>query len=255
MNRDLMQFTFDQHAIRVVMQNGEPWWVAKDVCDALGHSNSRVSLDRLDADEKGVSTVYTPGGPQQMAVINEAGLYRLIFTSRVEAAERFKRWLAHDVLPTIRRTGEYKTKERKQKDEASERRLAIMELNAKTRQAKLIFDVTQRFRDRLSDIAIESLLAVGANVLTGKDLLPLPTSERLYSATEIGTELGISANKVGRIANQLGLKTEEYGVHVLDKSPYSSKQVDSFRYNERGRQRILEFYQNAIALNTQPREE
>lgn len=104
---ELMQFGFEGHQVRIVMRDGEPWWVAKDVCDALGHSNSRVALERLDPDEKGVSTVYTPGGPQEMQVINEQGLYRLIFTSRVEKAERFKRWLAHEVLPQIRRTGTY----------------------------------------------------------------------------------------------------------------------------------------------------
>ncbi|MCL6594568.1 MAG: hypothetical protein K6T31_11370 [Alicyclobacillus sp.] len=85
-----------------------------------------------------------------------------------------------------------------------------------------------------------------AKVLTGQELLPLPTTERLYTASEIGAELGISANKVGRIANHLGLKTEEYGVYVLDKSPYCDKQVEAFRYNERGRARIIEYLQRTV---------
>lgn len=102
-------FNYEDKPIRVVVVDNDLWWVAKDICNALEHSNSRMALDRLDEDEKGVSTVYTPGGPQKLQVINEQGLYRLIFTSRVEKAEDFKRWLAHEVLPSIRKHGIYAT--------------------------------------------------------------------------------------------------------------------------------------------------
>lgn len=240
-------FTYGTKQVRVVMRGGEPWFIAKDVCEVLEHTNSRVALERLDDDEKGVSTVYTHGGPQEMAIINEAGLYSLILTSRKPEAKAFKRWVTHDVLPSIRKTGKYETPARKAQDEETAqlrvKRLAIMELNAKTRQAKLLLEMTNRFKDRLSDTAIESMLAISAKVLTGQELIPLPTTERLYTASEIGAELGISANKVGRIANHLGLKTKEYGVYVLDKSPYCDKQVEAFRYNERGRARIIEYLQ------------
>ncbi|AEJ43798.1 phage repressor protein [Alicyclobacillus acidocaldarius] len=245
----LMELTYQGRKVRVVIIDGQPWWVAKDVCEALGHSNNRAALERLDDDEKGVSTVYTPGGPQKMAVVNEAGLYRLIFTSRVEQAEQFKRWTYHEVLPSIRKTGEYKTSERRQQDEIAQKRIMIMELNAKTRQAKLLLDMTYRFKDRLSDVAIESLLAFSANLLAGREMLPLPTTERLYTATEIAEELGVSANAVGRAANALGLKTDEFGKFVLDKSPYSNKQVEAFRYNERGREMLTKhFMGNRIDL-------
>lgn len=100
-------FEYNGRAIRVVMQDGEPWFVAKDVCEVLEHTNSRMALERLDDDEKGVSTVYTPGGPQEMAVVNEAGLYALVMTSRLPEAKAFRRWITHDVLPQIRRTGAY----------------------------------------------------------------------------------------------------------------------------------------------------
>ncbi|WP_217424092.1 Bro-N domain-containing protein [Magnetospirillum sp. UT-4] len=84
---------------------GMPWFVAADVCRCLEIGTEQTR--RLDEDEKGLRTVQTPGGPQQMATVNEPGVYRLVFTSRKPSAERFKRWLAHDVLPTIRRTGGY----------------------------------------------------------------------------------------------------------------------------------------------------
>lgn len=127
------------------------------------------------------------------------------------------------------------------------KRLMVMEMNAKTRQAKLLFDTAHRFRDRMSDKAIESVLAVGAKLLTGEELIPLPTAEKLYTAAEIAAEAGVSANVVGRIANRYGLKTAEYGQYVLDKSPYSDKQVAAFQYNERGKARILEILARELA--------
>lgn len=88
--------------------SGEPWWVADEVCSALGIVNPRDTLRKvLDDDERGVATVYTPGGPQQKATINEPGLYSLILRSRKPEAKRFKRWVTHEVLPQIRKTGSY----------------------------------------------------------------------------------------------------------------------------------------------------
>lgn len=83
------------------------WWFADEVCDALGIADHRQSTRYLDADEKGVFTKHTPGGPQQKATVNESGLYSLILRSRKPEAKRFKRWVTHEVLPQIRRTGRY----------------------------------------------------------------------------------------------------------------------------------------------------
>ncbi|WP_304459252.1 Bro-N domain-containing protein [Alicyclobacillus sendaiensis] len=147
---DIVEFVYEGHQVRTVLIDGEPWWVAKDVCNALGHTNSRVALERLDDDEKGVSTVYTPGGPQQMAIINEAGLYRLIFTSRVDEAERFKRWVSHEVLPSIRRTGMYAVPQSPmaiedliilQAQSVKELKAKVAELEEKTRVAMARIDI------------------------------------------------------------------------------------------------------------------
>ena len=78
---------FEDRTVRMILKDGEPWWVAKDVCDILGHTNSRMALDRLDADEKGVSRTYTPGGAQDLAVVNEPGLYALVMGSRKPEAK------------------------------------------------------------------------------------------------------------------------------------------------------------------------
>ena len=107
MTNELQVFDFNKHTVRVIMQGNEPWWVAKDVCDVLGLTNSRMALEALDEDEKGVSKVYTLGGEQDMNIISESGLYTLIMRSNKPAAKQFKRWVTHDVLPSIRKTGSY----------------------------------------------------------------------------------------------------------------------------------------------------
>lgn len=93
--------------VRVVDVNGEPWFVAKDVCDCLELTNTAQTISYLDDDEKGVTTNYTPGGKQEMSIISEAGLYSLILRSRKPEAKAFKRWVTHDILPSIRKTGGY----------------------------------------------------------------------------------------------------------------------------------------------------
>lgn len=93
--------------IRTVVINGEPWFVAADVCRALEISNSRDAVQRLDEDEKGVVLTDTRGGQQSMTAINEPGLYVLVLGSRKPEAKEFKRWITHDVIPAIRKTGGY----------------------------------------------------------------------------------------------------------------------------------------------------
>lgn len=107
MNQLQQVFTYGETQIRTVVQSGEVLFVGKDVCDVLEIKNSRDALGRLDEDEKGVVLIDTPGGKQQMLCINEAGLYSLILTSRKPEAKQFKRWVTHEVLPIIRKTGGY----------------------------------------------------------------------------------------------------------------------------------------------------
>src|SRR5271157_3060155 len=101
------QFKFDESPVRVVMKDGEPWFVAKDLCEILDHSNHRMAVSALDDDEKGVSIADTPGGPQETVTVNESGLYSLIFTSRKPEAKRFRKWVTGTVLPEIHKTGSY----------------------------------------------------------------------------------------------------------------------------------------------------
>ena len=88
---------------------GEPWFVAKDVCGCLDLTNAAQTLSYLDDDEKGIISNDTPGGKQQMLVISEPGLYSLVLRSRKPEAKAFKRWVTHDILPSIRKSGGYMT--------------------------------------------------------------------------------------------------------------------------------------------------
>jgi hypothetical protein len=102
----LVPFEYEGRQIRVISDElGDPWFVAADLLASLGLD--RKALERLDDDEKGVSSIHTPGGEQVMTIVNEPGMYNLVLGSRKKEAHRFKRWVTHEVLPTIRRTGSY----------------------------------------------------------------------------------------------------------------------------------------------------
>jgi prophage antirepressor-like protein len=100
-------FNFEDREVRVVIVNNEPWFVAKDVCEVLEISKHRDAVSRLDDDERGSVLVDTPGGKQEMTAVNEYGIYSLVMTSRKPEAKKFKRWVTHEVLPSIRKTGRY----------------------------------------------------------------------------------------------------------------------------------------------------
>lgn len=124
MRTDILQFR-GKSPIRVYVVKGEPWFVAKDVCDILGLVNSRQSIIKLRASEKGVTVSDTPGGKQEMATVNESGLYALIFQSRKPAAQDFRYWVTSEVLPCIRKHGSYAvpgSKERTKLEVKTERR-------------------------------------------------------------------------------------------------------------------------------------
>lgn len=104
---ELQVFNHENLEIRTTLINGEIWFVAKDICDALDIVNSRDAIARLDEDEKGVAKTDTLGGGQQMSIINESGLYSLVLTSNKPEAKKFKKWVTSEVLPSIRKTGQY----------------------------------------------------------------------------------------------------------------------------------------------------
>ena len=106
---ELQTFTNDVFGqIRTTIIDGEPWFVGKDIAVALGYADPTGAVrKRVDVEDKGVAKMATPSGAQEMAIINESGLYALIFGSKLPSAKQFKRWVTSEVLPQINRTGGY----------------------------------------------------------------------------------------------------------------------------------------------------
>lgn len=102
-------FNFGTHAVRIVVRDGEPWFVASDVAAALGYRDAQDAGRSLKPEQKGTQNVRTPGGEQRVTIINESGLYRLVLRSRKPEAEKFSDWVTGEVLPSIRKTGRYQS--------------------------------------------------------------------------------------------------------------------------------------------------
>lgn len=112
MSNQISIFNFENQSIRTIAINNEPWFIAKDLCDAINISNYRDAIERLDEDEKGVALTDTLGGKQEMAVVSESGMYTLILRCREAVKKgsiphRFRKWVTAEVLPQIRKTGSY----------------------------------------------------------------------------------------------------------------------------------------------------
>ncbi len=123
-NNELKVFNYENNEVRTTIKDGEIWWVAKDVCDVFGETNRNRAMQSLSDDEKGYTQMATPKGVQKLAIINETGLYSLLFAMRPTKARgvsntminerlnklnNFKRWVTHEVLPSIRKHGAYIT--------------------------------------------------------------------------------------------------------------------------------------------------
>ena len=243
MTNALQVFDYKGATVRTVEINGDVWLVARDVCDVLGLSDVSMSVRGLDEDEKGTSSICTPGGNQSMTVINEPGLYKLTFKSRKSEAKEFTRWVTHEVLPSIRKTGSYGTKQSMSREEYELRMKASADRSRDLdlRGAQILQNMIDK---ELFPITPETRTVFAHEIfrlVTGHEYLAiLPEStEKWYRAGDIASALGLSANMVGRIAKKNGIKapegeSNEYGRWIFSKSKYSSREVPSFIYSESG---------------------
>lgn len=110
---EVQLFNFENHEVRSLLLNNEPWFVGKDVAEALGYSKARNAIaTHIDSEDKKDAPIQgTLGGVQEMTVINESGLYSLVLSSKLPSAKKFKRWVTSEVLPALRKTGNYQIKE------------------------------------------------------------------------------------------------------------------------------------------------
>lgn len=233
--------------IRTLETNdGKVLFCGKDVAAALGYKETAKAIREHC---KGVSEIDTPtkGGIQKMKFIPESDIYRLTFSSKLPNAEKFTDWITEEVIPSIMRTGSYSMNGKAKKTSLiTEKRLEIQAKNAEARlmkaqaeQMKVFFEFSKLLSPEAQVLAANE---VGL-IITGKQIFPLPKTEKTWSAGEVGEMLGISANKVGRLANAHGLKIDTYGITVLDTAP-NGKQIPTFRYNQHGIDKLKELLKN-----------
>lgn len=218
--------------IRTMNIDGQPYFVGKDIAEILGYSNINKAIQmHVDEEDKKVldfrsfshfgNTLWGENDFSNKTVINESGLYSLILSSKLPKAKEFKHWVTSEVLPSIRKTGGYNSQ---QSDEYKQKRLEVMMINAK---ARLMKEQNKRIE-----------LMIKNPEYTPADEVP-PIVPKTYSAGEVGAMLGVSANKIGRLANANGLKDNAYGEWY--KEPLESgKEVEAFRYNQKGIDKLRE---------------
>lgn len=226
----LQVLRYEGKEIRTMERDGELWWVLKDVCEVLTLTHPEMVAKRLDRDEATqIGVIDSLGREQKTAIVNEPGLYNVILRSDKPEAKNFKRWVTHEVLPTIRKHGAY-VSARASLSYLKEKELEARINNSMARRASTLLKIAEKVTvNEYRNV----LYSKAAEIAGGQPLLPLPKVERpTYTAKEIGDRLGISANMVGRLANKNGLKTPEYGLLVWDKARSAEKQVESWRYYE-----------------------
>ena len=225
MNNELQIFNnSDFGNIRVVENSGEPWFVGKDIATILGYAKPENAIaNHVDGEDKTSTLIQGSGSnyKSKAILINESGLYSLILSSKLPQAKSFKRWVTSEVLPAIRKHGNYTAPKQENKSKSID--LEIRLNNSKARMAseyRRIAEMTdiKEYKHICQQKAVE--------VLAGMPLLPMEAvTEKTYSATDIGKMFGVSKNKIGSLANANNLKTAEYGKLFYDKSPHSQKQV------------------------------
>ncbi len=242
---DLQIFNYESNEVRTIMRDGEPWFVLKDVCRVLGISDHKVVSRRLDKDEVcQTPLIDTLGRQQETTVINESGLYTVILRSDKPEAKPFRKWVTSEVLPAIRKTGTYSTNALPDGAKA-----ALAEAKLNNSRARLA-SAWMKIAKENPVPEYKSICAHYASAaLAGRIVLPLPeAAEHTYSATEVGELLGgLSAKKVGMLANEHKLKSPEYGMEVWDKSRHSAKQVPAWRYNEKAVEKLREIMREGDA--------
>ena len=204
-------------SVRTLCIDGEPWFVGKDVADVLGYTNSRKALaDHVDDEDKNTVTFRdgTPGNPNQV-IINESGLYSLIFSSKLESARRFKRWVTSEVLPAIRKTGNYSVpNETKLLKALTGNVLALNKIQRGNKcSAESIAEATSRLYNRFG-ISIPAELLEPEKVTKRADLKAikagideLAENEPVWKSKD-GLQIGLDPQAVYKLFEELGVLRE-----------------------------------------------
>lgn len=165
---DIQIFQYQGKPVRTVQKDGEPWWVLKDVCDALSVGNASDVFNRLDDDEKGVDSIDTPGGKQKVNIINESGLYNVILRSDKPQAKPFRRWVTGEVLPSIRKHGGYLTPEKVEEALLNPDTLIRLATDLKSEREKRMQLEEQAHKDRPKVLFADAVATAKSSILIGE---------------------------------------------------------------------------------------
>lgn len=218
--------SFENGSVDCFEENNNLWFRLSDIAKVLEVGKDTASRWKEWADTDEIELKKNQLGGHAIPYASESLLYRILNRSNSPKAKPFERWVTKIVIPSIRKNGSYNLQSVS----------SVREKEVGLARAEFLRSMALEYNGK-SETYKQILDAYAVKELEGEFILPLPeVKQKSYSAGEVGKMLGISANKVGSIANKSNLKTEEFGHWVHDKSPYSSKEVESFRY-----------YDNAVA--------
>ncbi|MCP1286277.1 phage antirepressor [Mammaliicoccus sciuri] len=199
--QELQFFSFDSNEVRTVVVNEEPYFVGKDVAEILGYAKARNAIAKHvdDEDKKDAPIQGTLGGIQQMTIINESGLYSLIFSSKLDSAKRFKRWVTSEILPAIRKHGIYAID-------------SVIEQTMKNPDY-IITVLTEFKKERESRLVAEQQV---------QELKPKATyyvlvlqNKSLLSVSKIAKDYGMSAMRMNKLLHELGVQYKQGDIWLL----------------------------------------
>ena len=207
--------SFENGMVDCFEENNTLWFRLSDIAKVLNADRGTATKWKEWADEDELVLRKVQHSKNLAPYGSESLLYRILNRTNSPKAKPFERWVTKVVIPSIRKTGSYTT--------------ISVHQDSPLEKARFLHEIAENYAE--TPVYMQILDAYAVKEITGKFVLPLPEStQQDYSATEVGNMLGISANKVGSIANKIGIKTEEFGRWCIDKSPYSSKEVRTFRY-------------------------
>ena len=223
--------------MRTVSIDGEPWFVGKDVTAALGYQNASKALaDHVDDDDKLNNETLVSLGQRGGWLINESGLYSLVLSSKLPSAKRFKRWVTSEVLPAIRKHGDYQVPQKAmtEPDKTKVMRAEAMLRNSISKQAKMMLEIAKASHIQAYR---EVMMAKAGNILAGENILPMPQSGReRHSLGWFCEQIGKPktwANQLGKILRIKGITKcpGENGEFVEDHAKGNhQKQVQNFEW-------------------------
>lgn len=218
MTNALQVFDFNENAVRVIMKDDQPWFVAKDVCDALEIVNHKDAIKALDDDEKSGVGISDPHGREQVTnVISESGLYSLVFRSNKPEAKKFKKWVTSEVLPAIRKTGSYNIG-------AKLRELDIQE--AKIIQSLLFNPDSELSKTERRKLSLSILAKLE------KSEVSLATGKKFYTDEEIAEELNIEPSWL----------LQQASINSLLMHGYKDDDSNTWYFTPKGRDELIRLF-------------